>query len=126
MGMGQENGPLEWMKQGINFGLGLAVVSREQVEKWGNELVKKGEISQSQSKEWVDRLVKRGEEQRKELGDWMNHRLEERFKQIGFPTPAEISRLEERMNRLEAKMNEIEVLKEELRLLKKKTGSPES
>ncbi|MDA8212426.1 MAG: hypothetical protein M0021_11205, partial [Clostridia bacterium] len=36
---------MDFIKKGLAFGLGLAVTSKEQAEKFVNELVKKGELS---------------------------------------------------------------------------------
>ena len=51
-------------EKSIDMGIGLYSYSKEKIEEFVDELVKKGDLSQSDAKGMVDDLVKRGEKQR--------------------------------------------------------------
>jgi len=57
----------ELIDKSLNFGLGLAVYSREKIEELVEELVQKGEVAKKDARELAGDLVKKGEEQRKEV-----------------------------------------------------------
>lgn len=52
------------LNKAVSLGIGLAVASKEQVEKIVDELVKKGEMSRPESLAFVDEWLKKGEESR--------------------------------------------------------------
>lgn len=57
----------EFMEKSVNFGLGLAVYSREKIEALVEEMVQKGEVAQKDARQFATDLVKKGEEQRDEM-----------------------------------------------------------
>lgn len=91
------------VSKGLAFGLGLAVVSKEQIEKVVEELVKKGEVSAAESKDLVRDLVAKGEAEKKEVNVWLGEQLEKLLKELNIPTKADVERLEQRIQELESK-----------------------
>lgn len=89
------------LKKGLALGLGLAITSKEQAEKFVEELVKKGEMTQEESKGFVNELIQKGEEMQKELDEMINKRLNQLLGQLNVATKEEIKRLEQRINELE-------------------------
>lgn len=89
------------LKKGLALGLGLAITSKEQAEKFVEELVKKGEMTQEESKGFVNELIQKGEEMQKELDEMINKRLNQLLGQLNVATKEEIQRLEQRINELE-------------------------
>ena len=89
------------LKKGLALGLGLAITSKEQAEKFVEELVKKGEMTQEESKGFVNELIQKGEEMQKELDEMINKRLSQLLGQLNVATKEEIQRLEQRINELE-------------------------
>lgn len=57
----------EIVEKSVNFGLGLAVYSREKIEELVEEMVQKGEVAQKDARQFASDLVKKGEEQRDEM-----------------------------------------------------------
>lgn len=91
------------INKGLAFGLGLAVVSKEQIEKVVDELVKKGEVSAAESKELMRELLEKGEAEKKEMNARIHDQLKNILKELNIPTRADIERLEKRIQDLENK-----------------------
>lgn len=89
------------INKGLSFGMGLAVVSKEQIEKVVDELVKKGEVSAGESKELIRELFEKGEAGKKEMNARIHEQLEKLLKDLNIPTKSDIERLEQRIQELE-------------------------
>lgn len=90
--------------KGLAFSLGLAVASKEQVEKLVDEMVKKGEVTAAESKDLVRELMEKGEAGKKEMNDRISEQLEKLLKELNIPTKADLERLEQRILELENKL----------------------
>ena len=66
---------LDIFEKSINMGIGLFSYSKEKIEEFVDELVKKGDISQYDAKDIVNDLVKRGENQRQEMGNMIKDEI---------------------------------------------------
>jgi len=91
------------IKKGLALGLGLAVVSKEQIEKLVDDLVKKGEVSTAESKDLIHELFEKGEAEKKELNSRIREQFEKLLKDLNIPTKADLERLEQRIQELENK-----------------------
>lgn len=91
------------LSKGLALGLGLAVVSKEQIEKLVDELVKKGEVSTAESRELVRELFEKGEAEKKEMNARIHEQVEKLLKELNIPTKADLERLEQRIQALENK-----------------------
>lgn len=91
------------IKKGLALGLGLAVVSKEQIEKLVDELVKKGEVTASESKELVQELFEKGEAEKIQINERFREQFAQILKDLNIPTKADLERLEERIQALETK-----------------------
>ena len=91
------------IKKGLALGLGLAAVSKEQIEKFVDEMVKKGEVSATDSKDLIRDLVEKGETEKKEFNARIREQIEKIMKDLNIPTKADIERLEKRIQELENK-----------------------
>jgi polyhydroxyalkanoate synthesis regulator phasin len=91
------------INKGLAFGLGLAVVSKEQIEKLVDELVKKGEVSAAESKDLIRELFEKGEAEKKEMNARIHQQLDKLLKELNIPTKADMDRLEQRIQELENK-----------------------
>jgi len=91
------------INKGLAFGLGLAMVSKEQIEKFVDELVKKGDVSAAESKELIRKLFEKGEAEKKEMNARIHEQLEKLLKDLNIPTKADLERLEQRIHDLENK-----------------------
>ena len=88
-------------KKGFSLGLGLLVMTKEQVEKAVDELVKKGKISADESKKMVNRLIETGEREREHLDEVLRERVKNILSELDIPSKKELEALEERVRRLE-------------------------
>ncbi len=93
----------DFISKGLALGLGLAVVSKEQIEKLVDELVKRGEVSTAESKELVRELFEKGEAEKKEMNSRIQQQIEKLLKDLNVPTKADLERLEQRIQELENK-----------------------
>ena len=91
------------INKGLAFGLGLAVVSKEQTEKFVEEMVKKGEVSTAESKDLMRELFEKGEAEKKEMNARIHEQLAKLLKDLNIPTKADLERLEKRIQELENK-----------------------
>ncbi|MBB6633636.1 phasin family protein [Cohnella thailandensis] len=83
----------------ISLGLGIAVASKEQVEKLAGELVKKGEMTRAESFAFIDDLLKKGEETQHKLESL----IQEKVQKVGerkWATKEDIERIERRLDQL--------------------------
>lgn len=55
------------IEKSFNFGLGLALYSKEKIEALVDELVEKGEVAKKDAREFAKDLVQKGEEQREDI-----------------------------------------------------------
>nr|WP_207907624.1 polyhydroxyalkanoate synthesis regulator [Effusibacillus lacus] len=92
---------MDLIKKGLALGIGLAVTSKEQVEKVVDEMVKKGEMSQEESKEVISRLIQRGEEEQRELKRMMREEIKQILAELNIATKEDINRLDRRIQNLE-------------------------
>ncbi|GAX89167.1 phasin family protein [Effusibacillus lacus] len=92
---------IDLIKKGLALGIGLAVTSKEQVEKVVDEMVKKGEMSQEESKEVISRLIQRGEEEQRELKRMMREEIKQILAELNIATKEDINRLDRRIQNLE-------------------------
>lgn len=89
------------IKKGLALGLGLAVVSKEQIEKLVDELVKKGEVTAAESKDLVQELFEKGEAEKMLINERFREQFAQLLKELNIPTKADLERLEQRIKVLE-------------------------
>jgi polyhydroxyalkanoate synthesis regulator phasin len=89
------------IQKGLALGLGFAVVSKEQIEKVVDELVRKGELSATESKELINELISKGDEQQKEINSKLRDHVQKILDELNIPSKADIERLEKRIAQLE-------------------------
>jgi polyhydroxyalkanoate synthesis regulator phasin len=92
---------MDLIKKGLSFGLGLAITSKEQAEKFVNDLVKKGELSLEESKDMVNQLIQRGEEEKKGLQRIVREQIKQMLGELDLATKDDLQKLEQRIQKLE-------------------------
>lgn len=103
---GGEIGMKDLIKKGLALGLGLAVVSKEQIEKLVDELVKKGEVTTAESKDLVQELFEKGETERKQINERFRGQFAQLLKDLNIPTKTDLDHLEQRIAALEKEKEE--------------------
>lgn len=94
----------DFMTKVLSLGMGLAVASKEQLEKLADELEKKGEMSKTESKEFVDKLVSKGEQASKDLEGKIRQQVQRVLEGLDMAPMSEIRRLEQRIAALEERL----------------------
>src|SRR5699024_6388000 len=85
------------IQKGLALGLGLAVTTKEQVEKVVDELVEKGELTKQESKQYVDELVAKGEETKQDIDERINQKLKQSLSELDLATKEEVNELKKRV-----------------------------
>lgn len=91
----------------FSLGIGIAVVSKEQMEKLIDELVEKGKMTRSESREVIEELINKGKESQNKMEEAFQRKLEETSKKFPFVTKTELDELQKRIDALEEKLNNL-------------------
>lgn len=97
---------MDLFKQVFTLGLGAAVMTKEQVEKAVDSLVKKGEISSNESKELINSWIEKGEKAKEEMDDIVKTRVNQALSSLEIVTKEEFQELERRIQELEKSLSE--------------------
>jgi polyhydroxyalkanoate synthesis regulator phasin len=89
------------LKRSLALGFGLAVTSKEQLEKTVDELVKKGEMTRTESQEFLKELLKKGENTRDEVEVMINKKVDQVLERLELVKKSEVEKLEQRISELE-------------------------
>lgn len=98
----------EWMKKGLAASVGLAVISKERMEKIVREMVKRGEMTPSASKELLENLIARGEQEQEQLDQYLRERMTKLLNEMNISTREDIQRLEQQIRLLEERLSRLE------------------
>ena len=82
----------------FSLGLGLVAVSKEQVEKLVDELVKRGEMAPGEAKKMVGEIMEKGKEGKEQLAEAVRKQLKKALIELELPTRDDISALEHRVS----------------------------
>ncbi|MDG5786344.1 polyhydroxyalkanoate synthesis regulator [Evansella sp. AB-P1] len=93
-------------KKGFLLGLGVAVASKEKVEKYINELVSKGKVTPKEADELFDSLIKKGEETGDRWSRLSKEKARSVFDDLDIASKQDLEKLEQRIALLEKKLNE--------------------
>lgn len=85
----------DFLGKSFNFGLGLAVYSKEKIESIVDEMVNRGELAQKDARQVAEDLVKKGEEEREEIRKFIRSEVAAILKEAGF-APADQPSSEEK------------------------------
>ncbi|MGE4273206.1 MAG: phasin family protein [Desulfitobacterium sp.] len=88
------------IQKGIYIGLGLAMMSKEQVEKIVEELVEKGEVPVSESKNLVSDIINKGEKQQQVLETKLREKIKEMLVELNIASKDDLAQLEERIKKI--------------------------
>jgi len=90
----------------LSLGIGIAAVSKEQVEKIVDELVEKGKMTRNESSQVVEELINKGKDTQKKLEEAINRKVEEALKNLNIVTTKDLDELYKRIEVLEEKLNQ--------------------
>ncbi len=89
------------LEKGLLLGIGLAVKSKEQIELFVDDLVKKGEIKKEESNGLINELLQKGQQTQKQMDEMIKERMQIIVNDLNLATKAEIDQLEKRIRHLE-------------------------
>lgn len=98
----------DMLHRAVSLGLGLAVASKEQLEKTVEELVKKGEVSKAESSEFLEELLNKGSEAKARMDQTINDKVQSILKDRGIASQDEVKALERRIAVLELAIARLE------------------
>ncbi len=96
----------DFVNKTFSMGIGAAVMSKEQIDKLVDEMVKKGDVSQAESKQFANDLYNKGEQARQEMEQQVNLKVKQRLAELDLPTKSDIVELENRIALLESKLSQ--------------------
>jgi len=89
------------ISKAISLGVGLAVASKEQVEKVIDDLVSKGEVTRSESSALMNELMEKGSETKRYLEEKTREYIRQISGEKESETAAAFARIEKRLDALE-------------------------
>jgi polyhydroxyalkanoate synthesis regulator phasin len=92
---------LDFIKKTMLTGIGIAMKTKDELEEWVKEIVKKGEMSEKEGKSFLDDLKEKSEKAQKDFEEKIESKFKELLKKADIATRDEINDLK----------NEIEELK---------------
>jgi polyhydroxyalkanoate synthesis regulator phasin len=92
---------LDFIKKTMLTGIGLAMKTKDELEEWVKEIVKKGEMSENEGKNFLDDLKNKSEKAQKDFEEKIESKFKELLKKADIATRDEVNDLK----------NEIEELK---------------
>ncbi|MGD9141737.1 MAG: hypothetical protein PVJ42_09375 [bacterium] len=97
---------MTFFKSFMNFSLGAASITRDKIEEWVDEAIKRGELSASDRAETIDELQRRAQKATTDL----KHLIDERIETLGnkLRGKEEIDRLQAEIDALKAKIAALE------------------
>ncbi|WP_282943396.1 hypothetical protein [Paenibacillus sp. RC67] len=95
-------------EKALSLGLGFAAASKEQAEKFVDEMVKKGEVNKAESQKLVEDLVRKGQEAQSSLEEKVRGTLRQMLHEMNIMTKDDYVRLTQRIGELERRVTELE------------------
>jgi polyhydroxyalkanoate synthesis regulator phasin len=77
---------MDYLKKAMLIGIGLAAATREKVEEYIQELVKKGEISEKEGKELLNDLLERSKKMKDEMEKKVENIVADTLSRLNIPT----------------------------------------
>ena len=102
---------LDVFKKGILTGLGLVVVTAEELEKKVNQMVEKGKISAEEGENLVREFIQKSENQQSEVQEWLLNTVKTGRERLELAGREEVQDLEARVSSLEDRVSALESLK---------------
>ena len=113
---------IDLLKKGLFTGLGLIVVTAEEVEKKISNLVEMGKLSAEEGENIIREFVQKSEDQQVQVQDWISKTIKSTMESLDVAGKDQLDNLEARISSLEDRISTLETL----HLAEKKSDQPES
>ena len=97
---------MAFFKSMMNFSLGAASLTKDKIEEWVDEAIKRGEVSASERAETIDELQQRAQKATADLKNLIDERIEALSNKLRGKE--EIDRLQAEIDELKAKIADLE------------------
>jgi poly(hydroxyalkanoate) granule-associated protein len=98
---------LDMARKVLLAGIGAVALTQEEIEKFVNRLVERGEVAEKDGKKLVGDVMERRKKQTKKAGEEMDRRIEEILGRMSVPTKADIDGLSAKITALSKKIDEL-------------------
>jgi polyhydroxyalkanoate synthesis regulator phasin len=98
---------LDLARKVLLAGIGAVALTQEEIEKFVNRLVERGEVAEKDGKKLVGDVMERRKKQAKRAEDEMDKRVEEILGHMNVPTKADIEGLSAKISALSKKIDEL-------------------
>ena len=95
---------LDFIKKSMLTGIGIAMKTKDELEDWVREIVKKGEMSETEGRNFLDDIKKKSREAQKDLEDKIESKFKELLKKADIATRDEINALKDEIEELKKTM----------------------
>jgi polyhydroxyalkanoate synthesis regulator phasin len=97
---------IDFMKKYMMLGIGLAVKTKEEIEKLAKDAVKQGKMSETEGRKFMDDMFKRYDESKKVLEEKVDKLVEKSMKKAGLARQSEVEDLKKEIEALKEKLKE--------------------
>ncbi len=97
---------LDFMKKYMMLGVGLAVKTKEEVEKLAKDMINQGKMSETEGRKFMDDLFKRYDESKKVLEEKVDKLVQSSMKKSGLARQSEVEDLKKEVEALKEKLKE--------------------
>ncbi len=104
---------IDLFKKSLFTGLGLIVVTAEEVEKRINSLVEKGKLSAEEGEEIIREFIQKGEDQQTEFQERLSSSIKSAMDSLDIAGKEHLENLEARVSSLEDRIATLESLRME-------------
>ena len=96
---------LDFIKKTMLTGIGLAMKTKDELEEWVKEIVKKGEMSENEGKSFLDDLKKKSKEAQKDFEEKIESKFKDLLKKADIATHDEVNDLKNEIEELKKAVN---------------------
>lgn len=84
---------LDFIKKTMLTGIGIAMKTKDELEEWVKEIVKKGEISENEGKDFLDNVKRKSKEAQKDFEEKVESKFKDLLKKADIATRDEVNDL---------------------------------
>lgn len=83
------------------FGIGTIAITQEKLEKFTQEMIKKGEMNREEGKTFVIKILLEKDKQLKDIEDRINQKIKDLIESSGIATKEDVEALKKKLETLE-------------------------
>ena len=96
---------LDFIKKTMLTGIGIAMKTKDELEEWVKEIVKKGEMSEKEGKNFLDDLKEKSEKAQKDFEEKIESKFKDLLKKADIATRIEVNDLKNEIEELKKTLN---------------------